>query len=302
MVPIIKKKNEIFLSDMLRKSELLIEKKFLIRIDIFPDSELLPYENGTFNRYVFSSNYSCKNKFDMVYKSCFEKLFLFDNDSIMEICNDLDIDNTLDEESILNLAYTMNREVFDNYKFDYERWEEIEFYKINITGIDNFEKKINYQGAFWGHTDSIDNGYYYFYSFINILGTLKNNNRKIFHDLIIESYSLFIEERFKQSFYIAYSAFENFINEKYYNNFPSQDRNIRLEQKIILIFNNNSSNEIFDFLKNNLKKYTNTRNDIAHGNNTNKIEKKHVVNLLNLVLSTIISYEQNIMQINLLNQ
>lgn len=297
MISIIPKKPQDFLNEIMKKKNLLVDKSFFIQLDNFPDYDLLPYINNTFNRYIFSNRYKFENVSQMVYKAKLSNFVLFDNDSIDGMCAELNINNSLENEKKLTIAYKQNQEIFNEYKFDYESWEEIEIYKYEITSIDNFSKEIKYQGAFYGHTDSIDNGYYNFYCILNIYSAL-NINRKIYDDLIIESYNLFIEKKYKQAYYIAYSAFENFINDQFYKSLPNEKKNLRIKDKIDKIYLNNYSNEFYHFLKQNLKNYTNKRNDIAHGNTTKSITKKEAINILNLVISIIYSYENDFLKIN----
>lgn len=247
MQPIKSKKPKDFLATLLSKCHLLNSERYLIKLNLFPDYDILPYNNNTFNRYFFSNHYDFKKKFQTIYDASLDKLFLYDADSVEIVRKKLKITKTLEPSEILTIAYQSNLDVFNLHKFNFERWEEIEFYKYDVMSIDNIGKKINYQGAFWGHTDSIDNVYYNFYSFINLKGVKTNNYQTIYQDLISESYNLLNEEKNKQSFYIAYSALENFINGKYLQSVPQNPKNIRLEQKIDIIFNNNTSNEIYIF-------------------------------------------------------
>lgn len=154
------------------------------------------------------------------------------------------------------------------------------FKKVDILGIDNIQKTINFYGAFSGDTYTIGIS-----SFNNIQPIAKCHllyiplsikKREIYYQLLAESRLLLEEDKIKLAFFTAFSAFDMYINDQEVNRtlVVMKDGNIvnrRLEEKLKDIYKHALNktdlgrDNIWGVLISEYGHLEDIRNDIAHG-------------------------------------
>lgn len=109
-------------------------------------------------------------------------------------------------------------------------------------------------------------------------------NFEFYNQLIAESRILLTEEKFKLSYFLLYSAIENYIN----NELSSENFEERLEDKLKRLCKMNlgdlNKNKIYSSIVANFKNYTTIRNTIAHGKKEIELTKTDLYEFSNFVL------------------
>lgn len=141
---------------------------------------------------------------------------------------------------------------------------------IDIVSINNNTRNIAYHGSFF--TDDV--GFEYIHHLYTILEITCSKTKKPFYkELLLEAYSLMQEGNYKMAYFVAYTAFENFVNVKSGEALEAK----RLSDKFKDAYNkhpniqNFSSHESYRQLINNIDYYTHIRNSIAHGQDNQHI-------------------------------
>src|SRR5580698_8102646 len=91
---------------------------------------------------------------------------------------------------------------------------DIDQFKLNnlrVKSIDNEEKRLYYEGSFFGNHETYDQVDWGIYSVIEVTG-MPLEEDAFYKDLIAQAYTLYNEGKNKLSYFLVYSAFESFIN------------------------------------------------------------------------------------------
>lgn len=290
----IKKHNNLLEQLMFIYGIIKFEKK-VIKIDNQPDYDISKYERECPTDYYFANSFNFTEMFEFVIKFEFQENKLFHYDDFLNMSKELKIDfKEEDDCNFLLKLYKEKNEILEQHGFDTDI-EQFKLHELRIQNIDNFNKKINYEGSFYGDNEGINPIDWGLYSFVEILGVPNQlSKNKFYKYLISESYILLQENKYKLAFFVGYSALESFINYEH----SSAEEEKRLIEKLKELFKEKfgqiQSHQIYTSLINDFDEFTNIRNSIAHGRNPVEIGESEVRKLLQFTIILIISFDWNV--------
>jgi hypothetical protein len=268
------------------------EIKF-ISIDNNPNYDISPYEREQLANYYFKNKWDFRFSFDFIIEAKVLGSAIFHNDHITEICDEYKIDYEPDYDKytdIVEKAYAIDKDSFSNHSFD----ADLENYKLNdlqISSINNEKKELIYEGSYWGDSSSIDPLDFELIARIKVFGADKYfNNQEFYSQLLIESFILISENKNKLSFFMTYSALENFVN----TIMNSHEEDSRFKDKVKELFKthltNYSTNQIYTSVIGDFDKFTTIRNTIVHGKEEIEIDDDCASSFLRFVLILVALY------------
>lgn len=268
----------------------------IIPINIEFDDELTEFQRVTEADYYFSSKWSFNDYFENLTNLTILGYKFYHDDDIKELNRDDDFAYNVNSETLeknLNQINILYSDYFKRYGCDADELEEFKVKQIKIRTIDNIKKEICYEGIYFGDGYGLavlDYGECGFFAKIKMEGICKSS---LHNDLLGESYLLYLSGNYKLSYFVAYSAFENFLNLKT-NSFQVQER---LAEKLKKLFKDNEidteKNIIYCSIINNFSKRTKLRNDIAHGMLADDITHLIIEEFFIEITTMIILYEDN---------
>ena len=273
-------------NDFLRRLNVINYTKEIFDLSLYPDWDSTEYDKDNSKDYVFFNTEYFKNKYDTVIKCHLEDYGFWSDDK-----EDNELFNVEGEELIKDIGDSSS-----NHKIN----------TLVVKGINNFEKEINFYGAFHGDSFTMDLGGLTSFKPIAecyLLYVPKNiKSRKFYYQLLAESRLLLEEDKVKLAFFTAFSAFDLYITywEEYHNLIKyADDENVlnrRLEERLKDIYKNALSidnigkNIIWSSLMNEYNYLTDKRNDIAHGRDSEIIYEDYK-NLIALISTFILTME-----------
>lgn len=286
-------KNRIDIRSLLMYLKIIDIKELIIPIEIEPDYDVSEYQREIDTDYYFSSKWSFKGIFENLTSIEFLSHKLYHEDHIREL--DEDIKSKLTSDSIeenLNEINKIDKDSFAWSGYDSDELDEFKLKYLRSRSIDNIKKDIQYEGTFFGSSyglNVLEWGECGFYSKVLMEGICKTI---LYNDLLGESYLLYLSGNYKLSHFVAYSAFENFLNLET-NSFDVQER---LSEKLKKLFKeseiNTNRNVIYCSIINNFSKQTKRRNEVAHGMDADIIDASIVEEFLIEILTMIILYKK----------
>lgn len=180
---------------------------------------------------------------------------------------------TLEFDEVLrdyNIHNDLNRYFLNN-----ESMDSIgpSFTKVELIGLDNIGCNIKYHGSFYGDSinlDIVNNGQAY----MKLSLLCSNLNLPFYKELLLDSYIHLGEKNYKMCTFIAYAAFESFINivsgqedseERLLDKFKSLFKTKQVDNKNLNTYD--SYTKLINFYKD--EKLQEIRNNIAHGKSDN---------------------------------
>ncbi|MBJ8428615.1 hypothetical protein [Acinetobacter bereziniae] len=143
------------------------------------------------------------------------------------------------------------------------------FTKVEIIGVDNFNCTINYHGSFYGDSSCL-NMVEYGQTFMELSLLCSNQNIPFYKELLLDSYIHLEEKNYKMSAFIAFTAFESFVNdvsgredveERLVNKFKFAFKSKQVDGKNLNSYD--SFTKLLNFY--NDENLPEIRNNIAHG-------------------------------------
>ena len=210
-----KTKNTLIL-DIFKHLGVLIEKHCFFEIDTTPDYDLTEYQQTYLANYVFQNKWDFSEEFKLLLDFNFYKSYIFHSDNIENIIRECKLDYIHEWSpfsEIVTKAYGINPEIINQNNFS-SNYEFFNLKKLSVTGIDNVNKELNYQGSVWADSYSLDKIDFELLARAKIIGITKGlESQQFYLQLLCESFILMKEKRHKIAFFTAYSALENFVNE-----------------------------------------------------------------------------------------
>lgn len=267
-------------SFLLSELDIIKKETSFFEVDIFPDYDKAEYEKGIDKTYYFENSWNFKMEFDSIISAKILNSYAFDFDSISEMERKYALENCENRTEIIKKSYFA-----DKYSYSYfgiESWDSFRINPISVLKIDNVDKKLKYNGSFFGEVGYTQVADFNVYSQIRVEGF--KYNIELYNQLIAQSKILFSQKNYNLSYFLTYSALENFINTK----LVSEDDENRLIDKLKILCKKNlgelKDNLIYSEIMSNFKHYTSNRNTIAHGKKPISISEKSLYEFFNFVL------------------
>lgn len=287
------KQNDL-LKKLLKKMNVIQQFKTIIKINNFPDADIIPTDWREDDNNYFKNSW----KFDSYYKNVLEFAFLEERvyhfDQIREAEEELVMQLNIDDiEYSLNLIDDVDSDYFQYNGYDTDFNESFKFHKVRLVAVDNFKKKIWYDGSFFGNHETYDNPEWGSFSKVQLVG-IPSVLMYFYQELLGESYLLYNSGNYKMSYFMAYAALENYVN----SNLGSEESEERFKDKLKKWFKTKISNlethEIYCSLIKKYDEFTKKRNVIAHGKENIEIDKMEAENAILFVIILINSFEYNL--------
>jgi len=262
----------------------------IIKINNHPDYDLSPYKGMDATTYYFKDSWSFDEEFGGIINATIKDQRIFHADDIERLAGQyvIDFDTRNSFDVILNDILKQNKDVMEEGM--YPKFDEFEFYPIQIERVDHSKKTIHFSGSYYGDGGTIepmDWDILIECSFCSFASS--DTFGKFYVDLISESYSLREAGNLKLAYFLMYAAFENYINEH-------DDKEGRLKDKLKTLFKNRFNSlknlEIYTSVINEFDRWEGIRNDIAHGKKAKEnITDEMIEGITIFVLTLIASWE-----------
>ena len=250
---------------LLKALGIIDEKKIIIKINNYPDFSLTNYDKFSLNTLFFEYEW----RFSHIFKSIIDceiiNTKVFHCDDIERLADEYSIEYYNNEEPLLNEIYLEYPDLMCYEGFD-TKFEGFKLNSLEISSIENNDKKIIFSGVYQGDSFSIEPVDWNIYAECELLGVLNNEGAKFFYqELLSEAYTQKKHKNFKMSFFLVFSALENYINET----MNTHDTQKRLKDIINELFKKLpiplNKNQIYNSIINDYSDYEAIRNSIAHG-------------------------------------
>lgn len=272
------------------KNLILRETVRYVEINVFPDFDISEYQGPIDSDYYFHNTIDIPYDFKSLLNVTFDNHVIFsfnDIDKVKKKFN-LNVDNKDEVEEVINKLIETDDDLALECFFEPDL-DEFKLKELRLKNIDNNNRKIHYEGTFFGASYMIDQIDWNLFSQIKFIG-IPFNIAEFYKELISESYVLKLEGNKKMSYFIMYSALENYIEYKLGSNEEK-----RLSEKITelfsICFQNITKHQIYSCIINDYKTIKEKRNDIAHGNMCNI--KEEDLNKIFLFVLIVISTIEN---------
>lgn len=270
----------------------LTSRTVVIAIDNRPDFSLIDYNRHRTTDLHFDSYWNFRSKFQAILSATFGEATILHSDNLEEISSELGLHYDNPEE-MLTEALNQDEDLLLNHGFETDI-DGFTLHGLKINYIDNIGGLLHYKGGYLGDYSSISPMDWDVYVPLEIIAIKHNHTGDFYLDLIAESYSLFYQRNFKLSFFIAYSAIENYTN----NFLNSSNDEVRLNEKIKAafekVFGSLGSHLIYTSLINDFGDYSKTRHSVAHGRSALEISEEECFNFILFVLTMICSIEKGV--------
>lgn len=269
------KKQNHLLTLLLEDLGILGTKEKIIAINIDPDDSVSPINRYDYKDYYFVHSFNFKSHFKLLVEAEFLETRIYNDDSLREGLEDSDGEYdgiTGKVEDVLDEINQLDPNFFGNFGYGTDELEGYKLHEIRVQNIDNIDQKVYYDGGYLGDETLIDIAVCGYETFAKVKMTgIANNLSDFYKELIGESYVMFCSQNYKMAYFIAFTAFECFVNTLG----DTESTHSRLSDKIALLFGLRLGeivkHEIYSAIINNFKNYEKKRNNIAHGNPTSRI-------------------------------
>ncbi|MEH8120217.1 hypothetical protein Q7I34_00280 [Aeromonas veronii] len=290
-----KKQNNIELN-LLSILGIIKDESRIIQIDNYPDYDLSPYDGYyTQKEYFFRDSWSFANNYAAIINSSIEHVGVFHSDDISRLTSEYEV--PLDWENDFDITLSLIQEKNPDIMLEESTEPRFDGFKLNdiqIEKIDQCGKIIYFQGGYTGASDSIqpiDWKIIVQCSFHAIIPSSLTGDFYI--DLIAESFALKDAKNYRLSYFIAFSALENYLNER----LDSHNKEGRLKDKLSELFKSKFSNlnkhQIYSSIIGEYDSWETIRHCIAHGRRDHQVTKEHVDGFTVFMLTLLASIEKS---------
>lgn len=287
-------KQENLLDGLLFKLGVLKKEQLIIKVDISPDPDVVPTDWRVDDNNYFKNYWSFSEQFASVSEIKFTKNRVYHFDDIKAAESEFEL--SLNGDAIdfsLNIIDQLDSSYFSINGTDQHVNESFNFHRVRLLSIDNEKRKVWYDGSFLGSHDSYFQNDWGVFSKIAVAG-IPIALKSFYLELIGESYLLYKNGKYKLSYFIAYSALENYVN----TGLGSEETEERLIDKLKYYLKEQAGNllkhEIFNSIIDIFSGYTINRNNIAHGKGAIEVGEQHAQEALVFVGTLICAFNNNI--------
>lgn len=250
---------------LLQALDILESRHVIIKLNTFPDYDISKYHGLSTAEYFFRNSWKYNHLFDEVCEASFALNRVFHEDHIREMRMEYRFSfDFADFTSFLQAVHDRNPEAFVQHGFDAGELDEFNLKRLRLSSIDSIKREIFYEGVFLGDSSMIDPIGWSVYSLISVTG-IKSFSDKVYNALIAESYMLFYKGDFKLSYFLAYTALENFVNSSLGKVEDEGRLKDNLNELFASRFNDLGTHQIYSSVTTIFGSLTMKRNWIAHG-------------------------------------
>lgn len=269
---------------------ILTTNKIIIRINNTPDYDISEYKREEDSNYYFHNSWGFSGHAQFIADIDVIDSKIFHYDDLLRASQEYNL--LFDHENhvtFINEMYALNNDWFsqDGIEPDIDQFK---LSQLRVASIDNEQRQFHYEGSFFGNYETFDPIDWGLYSLIEITG-MPQQRDDFYKEIIAESYILNREKKNKLSYFLAYSAFESFINKQ----LGGEDEEKRIKEKVTDLYKNKFANidthQIYCSVMNAFTPFSNNRNNIAHGRNNISIGNEELNDALMFIAIMICTYE-----------
>lgn len=290
------------IEELLNLLGIVTYNEVFILINNQPDYDISEYQREVFSNYYFHNSWGFNHLFQSILTVDFLKKYIIHAEDINNLSKEYKVPYDYEDRDtgeFLMKVHTKDKDAIDIFGGGTEVGE-LKLNHLRVSSIDNIGGTINYKGSFGGDSSDIESVDYGFYSLVRITGIPNEITYLGFYkSLLAESYILYKEKKLKLAYFVAFSAFESFIN-------ANVSRKMNMKQKIKELFTGNFLNLEEDQISSSFEphffdSFEQKRNTIAHGKGKEVITKEEVENAFIFILSLISVFEFKCSTLNELN-
>ncbi|MEZ8415459.1 hypothetical protein BCU85_05535 [Vibrio lentus] len=247
-----------------------------IRLNHTPDYNKTPYQGYSISDYFFDNSYEFPCDYTTVFDVSVHQVGIYHSDdfsSLMEHERFAHLECMVEfGEEALNACLEVevsNGEDSDFFKHNGfgKQVDQFKIENVDCSSIELLRKRYSISGNFTGDSSDIDPLDWAVYAEVEFCGLASSDIEEEFYsDLLIKSYHAKLDKDYRMSFFLAYSAFEGFINQSLDSEREEERLSDKLNQLFKARFGDISKHQIYTSIIGDFnKKLTPLRNDIAHG-------------------------------------
>lgn len=268
--------NDHYISILMESIGLFRNHREFICIDHSPDYDKTPYQGVIGSEYFFDNLYSFPFGYSTIFDIEIYNVGIYHADDFKELKKLKRFSHLEDTTEVgvetLNACLDIDSENGQGSDFfnDFGFGTEVDHFKIRnvcCSDIDITKKRYSISGNFFGDNYDIEPIDWAVYAEVELWGLESSEfDEEFYSELLVKAYHAKLDKDYRMSFFLAYSAFEGFINQNSY----SEKEEEKLSDKLSKLFKNRfgdiSKHEIYTSIINDFnKKLTGLRHDIAHG-------------------------------------
>ncbi|OKS88703.1 hypothetical protein [Mucilaginibacter polytrichastri] len=289
------KNNDKLVDKLLAKLGILEWKTIFFDVDLEPDYDILKYQKD-YADYYFKNSLSFEGRYQYVLDAEIGSFNLYPYEVLKYISEESGIALPDDFENAQVVKFLEEVSASDRDQLVDFGWkpeiDQLNLYCLRISHIENNTKAIVYEGGYMGLlTDFGGDLTLYADISLKVVPFLDRAPNQFYKTLVAEAYLLFMQRNYKLAAFTLFSAYDNFVNDKYGN--PYEE--IRLREKLKAVFKDRfaalEKHNIYTQIKRQIDDFEKVRNSIAHGTNTDDISFTEVKDSFIIMLSLFISYE-----------
>ena len=266
----------------------------IIKLNNHPDFDLTGYDRHTERPYVFKDHWNFPKEYAALIYASVEHSGVFHYDDIARLSKEYGISSRsgVSEEEVLNQIRCQHVDLMlqDSIEPDFDGFK---LNDIKVDRIDQFAKEVLFIGGYSGGYSDIQPEDWDIYIEVSLCGLVSGNSLGMFYgDLIAESYALRESGNTKLAYFIAFSALENFTNER----LNTYEQEGRLKDKFSDLFRNKfgsiARHPIYSSITGEFDFFESIRHEVAHGNQ-GKITNRALVDRLMLFVLVVMSSVEN---------
>lgn len=288
------KKEKGLIRRLLNSLEIIEYHQQFIKITNLPDPDFFPYEAGTSADFYFRNFWDFTEDFETVLEAEIDSSRIYTADCLNEISKESGINFTYTDRSIgklLQSVYQESPKLLEEHGFDTE-FDEFQLRALAVFSIDNLEKRLNYEGSFYGSSYEMDSDYWSVYALTTLVTVpLSIQWAWFYKSLVAESYTLLLAHNYKLAFFLLFSALDSFVNDAG----GTQPQAGHLKDKLRDLFGHKlgdlTKHQIYSGLAGDFERFKDWRNNIAHGNEYLDLSLENVQDAFVFVLTLMLTYE-----------
>lgn len=280
---------KIELEPLLTRLGVLERKRVVIEINNLPDHDISNYRGAETADYFFRQSWNFSSMFDMVFDLRFMQNRILSDDDLSEIRRKFRIGSDTSVK-LLQELFDRNENVFNEYGFEVDSLDDFRLKAIRLAYIDNANRRAWYEGAFTGDNASIDPMTWRIYSLVDVVGT-PTFIETVWKAILGESFMLHRRGDYRLSHFLAYTAFESFVNAS----LEWSEESIRLKESVNELFaarfSSLDKHQLYTSTIHQIDEFKSRRNDVAHGSSVGRVSQLESREALEFVLVLVMSYE-----------
>ena len=274
---------------------ILKDESRIIQLDNFPDYDLSGgYDGFTEKHYFFRDSWDFSSDYAAIINVSIDYIGVFHFDDVHRLSSEYKI--PFNENNSFDVVLNRIREQNSDLMLEEATDPDFDGFKLNevrVERVDQFGKTIEFVGGYNGCSDSIQPMDWKILVECSFYGFVSGARFGEFYaDLIAESFALRDAGNNKLAYFLAFSALENYINDRH----GSHEIEGRLKDKLSDLFKSKfielHKHQIYTSIVGEYDSWEAIRHSIAHGKGGGEVTREAVQGLTVFILTLLASIEE----------